>query len=295
MKFNISKEDFLKWLNVASRAVSTNNTLPVLSNILLRAEGNKLYFESTNLEIAIRYSLQADVLNEWEITIPARLVQSYISLLKDEEVHVETIEGNTLSLKTSTSKTQIKGLSSSDFPKIPTVERVFEINLPKKKVIESVNQVVFSAASNSTRPILSWVFLHGEASSLKFVSTDSYRLSEKTLKLEKALESELQVIVPARAMTELGRLLWESESKEVVFIISDNQILFKFDTIEFTSRLIDGQYPNYAPVIPTSSKSTAFIEKSELVQSIKRIALFAKIKDYNICNTNLNWGIRVKY
>jgi len=182
MKFSISREEFLHGLNIASHAVSANNTLPILSNILLRAEGKKLYFEATNLEIAVRYFLETSVSNEGEITIPARLFQNYISLLKDEEVNVNVSDGQTINIQSSKSKTQIKGLSSKDFPQIPTVERKFEFKIPAEKVTEGISQVVFAASSSSVRPILSGVLLSGEKNMLKLVATDSYRLAEKKLK-----------------------------------------------------------------------------------------------------------------
>lgn len=282
MKFTVSREDFLHGLNIASRAVSVGNTLPILANILLRAEGGKLYFESTNLEIAIRFFLQADIANEGKITVPSRLFQSYISLLKDEEIQVTVTEGNTINISAKESKTQIKGLSSRDFPQLPIVERKFEIHLPAKKLAESVSEVVFAAATTSARPILSGIYMYGSGKELKLVATDSYRLAEKTIHLEKELEGNVSAIIPARTMTEMGRLLSEEDGSEVVLIISDNQILFKIGNIDLTSRLIEGQFPNYAQVIPQTSKSNVTLDKSELAQNIKRVGLFAKENNNNI-------------
>lgn len=282
MKFSAHREEFLKGLNIASRAVSANNTLPVLSNILLRSEGNKLYFESTNLEIAIRYFIQTEIINEGTITIPARLFLSYISLLKDDEINVHISERNTVNIDSKDSKTQIKGLPAEDFPQIPSVSRLFEISLDAKVLSEGISEVVFAAANTSARPILSGVFLNAQEKTLKMVSTDSYRLSEKKLNLEKAIEGEMQAIVPARTMLELSRLIGEVEAETVTLIVSDKQILFKIGNIELSSRLIDGQFPNYEQVIPKSESSTVFIEKSDLLQSIKRVSLFAKENNNNI-------------
>ena len=282
MKFHAAREDFLHGLNIASRAVSTNNTLPILANILLRAEGSKLYFEATNLEIAIRFFLQTDISNEGSITIPAKLFQSYVSLLNDDEIQVNVSEGNTINVSSKNSKTQIKGLASRDFPQIPTVERKAEINIPTKKLSEGISKVVFAAATSSARPILSGVYIYGSGNQLKLVATDSYRLAEKTISLEKELDTEVKAIIPARTLMEVGRLLGEGAAESVTLIVSDNQILFKIGTIELTSRLIEGQFPNYAQVIPQGAKSHVFIEKSELAQSMKRISLFAKENNNNV-------------
>ena len=282
MKLSILKEDLLKGLNIASHAISTGNTLPVLSNVLLRSEGNKLFFESTNLEIAIRYFLACDIDNEGEITLPSRFFYSYISLLKDETININTIEGNTVNIVSSNSKTQIKGLSSKDFPQIPSIKRQFEFSLPAKKIHESVSQVVFAAAVNSVRPILSGVMLLGNKNQIKIVATDSFRLSEKVLKLDQELEGEFKIIVPAKTMIEIGRLAHESLDENFNIIVSDNQILFKINNIELYSRLIDGQFPNYEQVIPQNGKSKIIVDKDELAQNIKRISLFSKENNHNI-------------
>ncbi len=282
MKFSVKRDEFLHGINIASRAVSLNNTLPILSNILLRTEGKKLYFEATNLEIAIKYFLETEIMNEGKITIPARLFQSYVSLLEDKELSVNISDSQTINILSSNSKTQIKGLSAEDFPQIPSVERRFELSIPAKELSESIPRVIFAASSNSARPVLSGILLHGEGAQLKFAATDSYRLSEKIITLDNPLDEELQVIVPAKSMLELHRLIGEDLSKNIVLIISNNQILFKIGNIELTSRLISGQFPNYKQVIPAGAKSKVIIDKSELSQNIKRVSLFAKENNNNI-------------
>lgn len=282
MKFTAPREDLLHGINIASRAISINNALPILSNILLRAEGNKLYFEATNLEITIRFFLVTNISNEGEITVPARLFQNYLSLLQDEDVQFEVTDGNTINLKNSQSKTQIKGLNANDFPKITTVERKFEIHIPGKKLSEGISEVIFAASSNSSRPILSGMLMQGTDTSLKMVTTDSYRLAEKSLTIAKELPTDLHSIIPARTMLEIGRIVNEYLKEDITLILSENQILFKIDNIELTSRLIEGQFPNYSQIIPQGCKSKLFIEKSELTQNIKRVALFAKENNNNI-------------
>ncbi|PCI24885.1 DNA polymerase III subunit beta [Candidatus Peregrinibacteria bacterium] len=282
MKFSVSREQFLHGLNLTSRAVSTNNTLPILANILLHSEGNKLYFQSTNLEISIRYFIQTDIQNEGKITIPARLFQNYVNLLHDDEISIHVANGDTINVISNNSKTQIKGIPAQDFPQTPTVERQFELEVPAKKLAEGITQVVFSAATGNARPILSGVFLRGQKNELKLVATNSYRLSEKKITLEKPLDTELQAIVPARTMQELGRIIADSSEKIVTIIVSDNQILFKVGNVELTSRLIDGMFPNYEQLIPKNAKSNAKVEKSSILQDVKRVNLFARENNNNI-------------
>jgi DNA polymerase-3 subunit beta len=282
MKFTALKDDFLKGLNVASRAVASNNTLPILSNILLKAEGTKLYFSATNLEISIQYFISTNILNEGQITIPARLCQNYVSLLNNEEVEISISDGQTINLKTKESNTQIKGLPSEDFPQIPTVSKDFEITVPCKDFRESINEVSFSTASSSSRPILSGVFMSGKEKSLTLASTDSYRLSEKKLDLTKEIEGEVEIIIPSKTLIEVSKLLSETDKEELTLIISEKQILFKIDNIELSSRLIDGQFPNYRQVLPKNEQSKIFINKQLLLQNIKRVSLFAKENNNNV-------------
>ena len=282
MKFTVPKEDLINAINIVIRAVSVNNTLPVLSNIFIKAEGTKLYFESTNLEIAIKYSLKADIHNEGEITIPAKLFQSYISLLKDEEVSINTTDGNTININSSNSNTQIKGMSSKDFPKFTNIEKVAGTTINSQKLAESVSQVAFAASVSAIRPMLSGVLIHGEKNILKLVATDSFRLSEKKISLKNEIDNTFKIIVPAKTMQEMARIAHEDIEAEINMIISENQILFKVNNIELFSRLIDGQFPNHEQVIPSGDNSTVVVEKADLLQNIKRVGLFAKENNNNI-------------
>jgi DNA polymerase-3 subunit beta len=176
----------------------------------------------------------------------------------------------------------MKGLKPEDFPIIPQVARMCELRLPVKKFQEALGEVVFSASATSTRPILSGVCFQGKGDTLTLVSTDSFRLSEKILTLEKPLEEEIHAIIPGRTLTELSRLLSETEEEYISLILSDKQILFSFGNIQFTSRLIDGQFPNYKQILPQKSTTTVSLDKGILSLALKRVELFAKENKNNI-------------
>ncbi|MFC1732430.1 DNA polymerase III subunit beta [candidate division KSB1 bacterium] len=276
MRLTCSQKELANALSITNKAVGLNNTLPVLNNVLIKAEGKKLYFTTTNLEIAIRYWIEADVKNEGEITIPSKLLTNYINYLKDDKIDVVIEEGDSVLIKTNDSKTKIKGIAASEFPAIPVVEKEGGFTVFVKDLNQAINQVAFAAALNTTRPILTGVYFDVSKGSLKMVATDSYRLAEKTIKTEKAT-GDMTCIVPVKTVLELGTILSGlKEDKTVDVVVSKNQIFFSIDKIDITSRLIEGQFPNYQQVIPKESKTKAHINTNELSLVLKRINLFAK-------------------
>lgn len=275
MRLTCSQKDLLSALTATNKAVDVNNTLPVLNNVLLKAEGKKLYFTSTNLEIAITYHIEIDVKNEGEVTIPSKLFTSYINYLKDEKVEV-IVEGGDIRIETSDSKTRIKGIPASEFPPIPMVEKEGGMTVKIEDLKKAIEQVVFAAALNTTRPILSGVYFEADKEELKMVTTDSYRLSEKTLPVSN-ISGNVNCIVPAKTILELGSILdGMKEDDEVTIVISKNQIMFSVGPVELISRLIEGQFPNYEQIIPKSSKTKVEFEVSALGLVLKRINIFAK-------------------
>jgi len=275
MRLTCSQKDLLSALTTTNKAVDVNNTLPVLNNVLLKAEGKKLYFTSTNLEVAITYNIETDVKNEGEITIPSKLFTSYINYLKDDKVDI-LVESGDIQIQTSDSKTRIKGIPASEFPPIPMVEKEGGMTVKVSDLKKAIEQVVFAAALNTTRPILSGVYFIAEKDELKMVSTDSYRLSEKVLSVTN-ISGNVNCIVPAKTILELGAILDGLKGDEdVTIIISKNQIMFSVGSVELISRLIEGQFPNYEQIIPKSSKTQMEFEVSALSLVLKRINIFAK-------------------
>ncbi len=276
MRLICSQKDLSSALSITNKAVGTNNTLPVLNNVLVKAEGKKLYLTTTNLEIAISYWIEADIKNEGEITIPSKLLTNYVGYLKDKEVNIAVEEGVSILVETSDSKTKIKGISANEFPSIPVVEKEGSFTLSARELAVAINQVAFAAAINTTRPILTGVYFEIKKDELKMVATDSYRLAEKTLKATN-VSGDISCIVPSKTILELGTILGlMKEDGEVEVIVSKNQIFFGIDKIKVTSRLIEGQFPNYQQVIPKELKTKTTLNAAELSLVLKRINLFAK-------------------
>ncbi len=290
MKIFCAQRDLDYALNIVNKAISPNNTLPVLNNILLKAEGKRLHFFSTNLEIAISCYIEADVRAEGSITVPAKLITSYISLLTDEKVELTLTEGLNLSVNSSSSHTKIKGINADEFPLIPKVEKEQEFSLKVDDLSVAITETVFAASTNSSRPVLSGVFLVVEPKEVKFVSTDSYRLAEKKIMPLVKPENSTSCIVPAKTMMELGKILSKSEEKEVRVTVSKNQILFSFDGIELISRLVDGKFPDYEKIIPKEFKTKFEVSVEDLSLVLKRVSLFARENNNSVKISATNDG-----
>jgi DNA polymerase-3 subunit beta len=276
MKLFCNQKDLDYGLNIVNKAINTNNTLPVLNNILLKAEGKKLHFSSTNLEIAITCSIDADVRSEGAITVPAKLITSYVALLTDEKVELSVVEGVSLSVNSSSSSTKIKCISADEFPLIPKVDKDQEFTIKSDDFQEAIMETVFAASTNTSRPVLSGVYLTLNDSSLKMVATDSYRLAEKKLKIDNKSSAQADCIVPGRTMHELGKILAKAEEKDLNIVVSKNQILFSIGSVELISRLIEGKFPDYTKIIPAAGKTSFSISVEDLSLVLKRVSLFAR-------------------
>ncbi len=274
MKFVITQSALLESLKVVSRAVSGHNTLPVLGNILIRAEGKKVYFLGTNLEISISTSAEATVKNEGSLTVPAKILTSYVSLLeKDEDVEVSVSSGTALDIKSQKSKTKIKGISADEFPSVAEVKGGTEVGVPSDLFRSAVHQVAFAAQENSSRPILSGVYVLGNKKELRMVATDSYRLSEKVITLKEAID-DISCVIPVRAVLEADRLVGSSET--VTLRVSENQVLFSVGNTQLVSRLIDGQFPDYKQIIPKNVATSVEIQHADFELAVRRVSIFSK-------------------
>lgn len=272
MKLQVTQENLHKALtNVARVAISSKNPLPILNNVLLRTVDNRLTISATNLEIAITEKIGAKVLNEGSVTVPARLFQEYIASLPDGTIDLQ-VKDNKLSISTDGYKSTINGIASDDFPVIPTIENKEGWKLSGKDFKKGLQQVIFAAAADDTRPILTGVYLHTSEGFLYAVATDSYRLAEKKLIQH---NGDISLLVPSSSLQDLLRIIGDKDSDVVV--CSDNQqALFIVDEIELVTRLIDGNYPDYRKLIPNTFQISADVDRGEFLNVTKVAGLFAR-------------------
>jgi len=291
MQFSCEKSDLQKALSVVQKAINSHNTLQVLGNICITAKDQTVEFTATNLEIAITTSIEAEVVSEGKITLPSRLLVNYISLLKNGEVDVKLLSAETVKIISRDSETKIKGISAEEFPDVPTFTPNFTFSLSGEVLKKAIERVAFACSASSARPVLSGVLFWVKGNELRMVGTDSYRLSEQVIALADDLDEE-KYIVPARTLQELSRII---EAKDDIKInVSKNQILFSTNSTEISSRLIEGNFPDYKRIIPADKKGTFTVSRSDLTLAVKRAGIFAKEMDNNIIKVELsNEGLKI--
>jgi len=273
MELTVTQENLNRALSAVGRVASTKTQLPILSNILLRTDGNRLLVAATNLEIASTQYIGAKVSKPGAITIPARLMSEFISSLPKESIKLKVVNDN-LHIKSGTYTSIINGFIADDFPELPTINETSSIQYSIKieDFKQAVSQTIITTSNDSTRPVLTGVFWNSHEGQLYLAATDGYRLSERRLVETK---SEVSAIIPTQTLSEVLRNITD-ESNEIDILFDETQVRFRINDAEIISRLIDGNFPNYRQLIPTSSETTITINKADFIRVTKIAGLFAR-------------------
>ncbi len=274
MRLSLTQENLSRALGAVGRVVSNRSSLPVLSNVLLATDGNRLRLSATNLEIGINYWIGSKIEDEGSLTVPARLFAEFVASLPHGKIDLQGTE-TSLTVKTPHYESKINGISADEFPSVPQMTGDAVLQIDSATLREALAQVVVAASVDEARPVLAGVLMFIEEQQLYLAATDSYRLAEKRLDLETAPVSDLKVIVPVRTMQELIRLLSEAEG-DVEFYLDENQIMFRVGEVELVSRLIEGQFPPYQQVIPKQATTSFDIDTAEFARITKVASLFAR-------------------
>lgn len=273
MELTVTQENLAKALGNVGRVASSKTGLPILSNILLRTDGNRLLIAATNLEIASTHHIGAKIITPGAITIPARLVSEFVSSLPKDAVELKVINSH-LHISSGSFSSVINGVLADEFPELPTIDETssiqYSISTPDFK--QAVSQTIITASSDSTRPVLTGVYWHSHEGYLYLAATDGYRLSERRL-VETA--SDVAAIIPTTTLQEILRTITDDVT-EVDMLFDETQVRFRLGESEVTSRLIDGNYPDYRQLIPASSETNATLNASEFVRITKIAGLFAR-------------------
>ncbi len=290
MKLSCTKENLAQGLAVTSNIGTKNVNLPILNNVLIKADNGGIHFTATNLEIAVKVSIRGKVEQVGEYTIPSKLFFDFVNLLPDERVDIDLHDDGAF-IACATAKTKLKGVASSEFPLIPSVTdgSIFTVSVSELRKV--LSQTLFSAANNESRPELSGLNFNFEITettkSLTIASTDSYRLAEAKIGVKTDVMTGRSVIIPSRTLSELNRIFGvfkdDVEASDTVDIeISDNQIVFRYGSVELISRIIEGQYPDYKQIIPTEFKTSATVNRQALIKAVKSTSLFSKNGLYDV-------------
>lgn len=293
MKVQILQENLSKGLNIALRLISSKAQLPILSNVLLKTDKNRLLISATNLENGISLWIGAKVEKEGEITIPAKTLGEVVASLPADKIDLEVKESS-LSLTCSGYKAKFNGIPASEFPKLPSYSEDNLIFLPAEKLLETINQVAFAAATDEGRPVLTGVLVKIQGKSLSLIATDGYRLSLKTMGLENSLKEDLSLILPAKTLMEVSRIIAEEKKENLVvkmgYTKEQNQVVFVIPDLELYSRVIEGEFPNYEKIIPGNTTAKAVIDRENLGRAVKIVSVFAR-ESANIVKMKIKEGI----
>ncbi len=278
VKVSCLQENLAKGLSIVGRAVATRSTLPVLSDVMLATDGARLKLSATNLEIGIVCWIGAKVEEDGSITVPARLLTDFINSLPPERIDMElTVRTQTLNLKCARFEANIKGIDAQEFPLIPTAGEDSKISLDPSMLRQMIDQVVFAAATDESRPILTGVLAKFQGEQLTLAAADGFRLSVRTAHLSEPVSEPVTVIVPARALAELARIGVEQEQPiEITITPARNQALFHMANVDLVSQLIEGNFPDYNQIIPKSYSTRTVVSTSDFLKATKTANIFAR-------------------
>ncbi|MEA3356940.1 MAG: DNA polymerase III subunit beta [Patescibacteria group bacterium] len=297
MKVSCNQTSLAQQLSIIGRLVSNKPGLPILANVLLETEDSKLKMTATDLELGVRTWIGAEVGEDGKITIPARTFSEFVNSLPPEKVDIE-LKKQLLKVKTVNNEAQFNTLAPDDFPSVPSAE---EGKLLMKVVPEdmkkAVDRVAFAAATDDSRPVLTGIKIEADGTDLTLIAVDGFRLSRQFVKLTRAAKKKIDLLVPAKAMQELARVITDlspeasvdeksktkskskstdKDSVEVYLMESNNQIIFRYKEVDLISRLIDGQFPEYKQIIPTGFQTQVDMDTSQIQNAVRIVNIFAR-------------------
>ena len=277
MKVSCSREDLFATLSSVSRVASTRSAIQALSGVQLVANGSGAELRATDMEVGLRVPLAAQVEQEGAVVLPARLLVDVVRSLPSGTVTLELRAAEQdVELRSSNATFHIRTLRGEDFPPLPEPGGDTEVSVPAEAFVSTVNRVARSASRDETRPVLTGILVTAEGESLRMVATDSYRLSVKETTLDTPLSGSFEANVPARALQELTRIVQAGGSDALTIGVRQNQIVFQAGGTVLSSRLIEGQFPNYRQLLPDAYDHELRVSAAELAEVVRRIALLAQ-------------------
>ena len=278
MKVSSLQENLAKGLATVGRAVPVRSTLPQASHVLLASDEGRLKLVATDLMIATTCWIGAQVEEEGSVTVPARLLTDFVASLPSDKVDLTvTDRGRQLHVSCARNEATVSGMDAADFPPVPSVEDGLTLELDPKQFKRAVEQVEFAAAADDTRPVLTGIHTLAEGQELTLAAADGFRLAVYKLPLQQEVAERVEVIVPARALREVVRLIGDGdEPLSMSFSASRSQVLFKLKSAELVATLIQGTFPNYSQLIPQSYTTRTTLGMKQFLQETRIAAIFAR-------------------
>ncbi len=277
MKLTTKREELVAKLSIVSRAVSTRAATQALSGVLLTATEGRVTLTATDLDMGLETTLAAEVASEGSVLLPGRLLAEVARSLGDPEVEISTREAeHDVEIRSGSSNFHLRVLPAADFPKLPAAGEEPGLKIPAKELGASIDLVARAASRDDMRPVLTGVFVAAAGTEMTMVATDSYRLAVKRTELESELGGEIDANIPARALRELGRILSSEGVEEATVSLLPNQAVFEAGSITLTTRLIEGQFPNFRQLLPESYEHDVRLSRGDFLDVTRRVSQLAQ-------------------
>jgi DNA polymerase-3 subunit beta len=277
LKLTTKREDLVSKLSTVSRAVSTRAATQALSGVLLRAADGKVTLAATDLDLGLETTLEANVESEGSVLLPGRLFAEVARSLADAEVAIESREAERdVEIRSGSSSFHLRVLPVEDFPKLPQPGEAPGLKIPSPALEASIELVARAASRDDMRPVLTGVFVSASGKEMTMVATDSYRLAVKRTELENELGGEIEANIPARALRELSRILSTEGAAEATISLMTNQAVFEAGSMLLSTRLIDGQFPNFRQLLPESYEHDVRLVRSDFLDVTRRVSQLAQ-------------------
>jgi DNA polymerase III subunit beta len=277
LKLKTTREDLVSKLSVVSRAVSTRAATQALSGVLLNAAEGRVTLAATDLDLGLRTSLEAEVAEPGSVLLPGRLLAEVVRSLADSSVEIETREAERdVELRSGGSSFHLRVLAAEDFPTLPEAGEEAGLKIPARALEASIELVARAASRDDMRPVLTGVLVAAAGKEMTMVATDSYRLAVKRTELEAELGGEIEANIPARALRELSRILATEEAEAATIALQPNQAVFEAGSITLSTRLIEGQFPNFRQLLPESYEHDVRLPRGDFLDVARRVSQLAQ-------------------
>src|SRR6266550_1054202 len=277
MEITVSKFELLRELTATQGVVERKTTIPILSNYLFEASGDKLWLTATDLDLSLRTSCSIKVKKEGSCTIPARKLHDYVKLLPDADITIKLLENHWVSIRCGRSNTKMVGMARSNFPSLPAFPTAGVVKIPAQVLRSMIAKTGFAIASEESRYTLNGALMVLKPESITMVATDGHRLShiERSGERFEGVSGEMKTLVPKKAMDELKSLLDSTDAEAIEFAKDDSTLFFRIGTRLLTSRQLTGQFPNFEAVLPKDNSKSILLHGEDLGSEIARVAQFA--------------------
>lgn len=279
MKASVTQENLTKVLSHILKATALKPNIPVLANVLIKTEKGQIKFSATDLDIAVTAATGGEIGEEGELTVNARLLAEFVAQLNTNRIELLQT-GQTLEVKSVDNQAQLYIIPADDFPHLPEAEKDPELVVNAVAFKQAVLKTSFASALDQSRPILTGLLLEASQRKVSLVGVDGFRLSKKVVKLEEEGKDDYKMVIPAKSLLELAKIIHEEASEkdnlQIFWLKEKNQVLFKINEVTLSSRLLEGEFPDYKNIIPVEKSFGFSIPKERFAKSVKIATIFSR-------------------